>query len=132
MFRPKMSLDLHKGAKDFEKFHLQIGKPLFAITKFGPLFKKVSWYNLTLPTGAAGYFESYWLFGNAVHWYKGDCKCDGTRTRMYWAGQLDDGKLPHYTPNPSFCVMTTTEKEKGSVRFFVDPNEPAWDNMGGS
>lgn len=51
---------------------------------------------------------------------------------MYWGGQLDDGVFPTYVPDPKKYVMTTTKKEKFSVRFFVDPGEPVWTNMGGS
>ena len=95
-------------------------------------YKRVTWSNLTLPDGTPGRFESWWLIGNALHWYSGNCKCDGSRTRMYWAKQLENGQGTSYKPDPNKYVMTTTEKEKQSVRFFVDPGEPAWNNMGGS
>lgn len=124
-------LDLHKGARPDERFHLQDGPPVPTVKRF--LFNKlVTWSNLILPDGSAGKWSSWWLIGNALHWYKGNCKCDGTRTRMYWNGQLDDGQGVPYKPDPNKYVMTTTEKEKFSVRFFTDPGDPVWDNMGGA
>lgn len=124
-------LNLHQGAKNYERFHLQTGAPVPHVTNLW-FMKRVTWSNLRLPDGTAGYFSSWWLIGNAIHWYRGNVKNDGTRTRMYWAGQLDDGQEPRYIPDISQYVMTTTEKEKTSVRFFVDPGEPVWDNMGGA
>lgn len=124
-------LNLHKGAKEYERFHLQYGPPVPKVWKFLGM-KHVSWSNLCLPDGTAGRFSSWWLIGNVIHWYRGDMKCDGTRTRMYWAGQLDDGQGTPYTPDPRQYVMCTTEKERFSLRGFVDPGEPTWDNMGGS
>lgn len=128
-------LDLHKGARPDEKFHLQTGKPVAKVKRkwWGlGLVKIVTWSNLFLPDGQPGKFQSHWLIGNALYWYEGDCKCDGTRTRMYWAGQLDDGQGTPYVPDPNKFVMTTTPKEMYSMRFFVDPGEATWDGMGGS
>ena len=128
-------LDLHKGARPDEKFHLQTGKPVATITRpwwrLG-LVKIVTWHNIFLQDGTAGKFQSHWLLGNGIYWYEGTVKCDGTRTRMYWSGQLDDGKGPAYWPDLNQYVMTTTETEKHSVRFFVDPGDAQWDSMGGS
>lgn len=124
-------LNLHKGAKDYERFHLQTGQPVPRVWSFLGM-KHITWSNLFLPDGAPGRFSSWWLIGNALHWYRGNCKCDATRTYMYWAGQLDDGQGEAYTPDPSKYVMTTTEKEKLSVRFFVDPGEATWQGMGGA
>ena len=50
---------------------------------------------------------------------------------MYRAGQLDDGQGEPYAPDQRF-VMTTTPKEMASVRFFVQPGDAVWTNMGGS
>lgn len=128
-------LDLHKGARPDERFHLQFGEPKARVRRpwWGlGLVKRVTWSNISLRNGTPGRWESWWLFGNAIHWYAGTCKCDGTRTRMYWLGQLDDGQEQPYTPDFQSFVMTTTEKEMRSVRFFVDPGEPVWSNMGGS
>lgn len=124
-------LNLQKDGKDFERFHLQTGVPVPKVTNLW-FMKRVTWGNLYLPDGTLGFFSSWWLIGNAIHWYHGNVKLDGTRTRMYWAGQLDDGQTPAYVPDKNKFVMTTTLKEKFSVRFFVDPGEPVWDNMGGS
>jgi len=125
-------LNLHKGAKDFERFHLQTGPPVPRVKNIFGIIKRVTWSNLFLADGTPGYFTSWWIIGNAIHWYSGNVKCDGTRTRMYWGGQLDDGIAPVYQPDPRQYVMTTTQKEKTSVRFFVDPGDPVWDNMGGA
>ncbi len=124
-------LNLKKGAQDWERFHLQDGPPVPHVTK-NWFYRITRWSNLRLPDGTPGTFESWWLIGNAIHWYKGDVKCDGSRTKSYWAGMLDDGVEPHYVPDPNKYVMATTEKEKFSVRFFVDPGDPTWDGMGGS
>ena len=126
-------LDLHKGARPDERFHLQVGEPMVVVTTewWG---RSVRWYNLILPDGSYGVWQSYWirLFGYWVHWYQGTCKCDGTRTRMYWDGALDDGIAPFYTQSLELYVMTTTPKEMFSVRFGGVPSEPVWDNMGGA
>ena len=125
-------LQLTKGARPDEHFHLQTGQPVPHVWTLFGVFKRVTWSNLFLEDGTPGYFTSWWIIGNAIHWYKGTTKVDATRTFMYWNGQLDDGVLPVYTPDPKKYVMTTTEKEKFSVRFFVDPGNPTWDGMGGS
>lgn len=127
-------LDLHgRGARPDERFHLQTGQPVPQVWRswFG-LVRHITWRNLFLADGSPGCFESWWVIGNAVHWYQGNVKCDGTRTRWYWAGELDDGVAPPYVPDTTQYVMTTTPKEKFSVRFFVDPAPPQWDLMGGA
>ena len=123
----------HKGHRPDEQFHLQTGQPIPHVINLWAV-KYVRWSNIFLEDGTPGYFHSWWVIGNAVHWYKGNVKCDGTLTLWYWAGddRLDDGLPPHYVPDPNKYVMTTTPKEKFSVRFFVDPNEPRWDVMGNS
>jgi len=124
-------LQLTKGARPDERFHLQTGPPVPKVTNLW-FMKRVTWSNLFLADGTPGVFTSWWIIGNAIHWYKGNVKCDATRTHMYWNGQLDDGVGEAYVPDPKKYVMTTTEKEKFSVRFFVDPGTPEWSNMGGS
>ena len=124
-------LDLHKGARPDEHFHLQDGPPVPHVINLW-LVKRVVWSNIFLEDGSRGEFVSWWYLGNAAHYYKGNVKCDATRTHMYWNKQLDDGKGAEYVPNMNKYVMTTTEKEKMSVRFFVDPSEPTWDAMGGA
>lgn len=124
-------LDLHLNARSDERFHLQTGEPRPIIS--GGWFKRtIRWTNLFLPDGTPGVFVSTWMFGNSVHWYSGTVKCDGTRTHMYWWGQLDDGVEPKYTPSIIQYVMTTTPKEMLSVRLFTKPGELVWSNMGGS
>lgn len=124
-------LNLHLGARPDEHFHLQTGQPVPHVLDL-KIVKRVSWSNLTLPDGTPGTFVSWWIFGNAIHWYRGTTKCDASRTYMYWNGQLEDGLGTPYVPDPSKYVMTTTEKERFSVRFFVDPSEPVWTVMGGA
>jgi hypothetical protein len=59
----------------------------------------------------------------------GTVKCDGTRTRMYWAGQLGD-KEPRST---DLFVMTTTTKELSAFCWRSNgAGKPRWDGMGGS
>lgn len=124
-------LDVHKGARPDERFHLQTGPPVPSVLNLW-VVKRIVWRHLFLADGSPGTFTSWWVMGNALHWYQGTVKCDGTRTRMYWAGQLDDGLPPTYRPDTRQYVMTTTPKEKFSLRIFVNPGEPVWDNMGGS
>lgn len=126
-----MALNLLKGAKDFERFHLQVGMPTFHITHFW-IGRVTVWGNLTLPDGTAGSFKSWWWFGNALKWYYGTTKCDATRTSMYWNGQLDDGVEPRYVADANKYVMTSTFKERFSVRFFGTPDPASWQTMGGS
>lgn len=125
-------LNLLKQTEPYERFHLQVGPPVPHVTKIFGVIKRVTWSNVQLSDGSPGSFVSWWLIGNAIHWYQGTAKCDGTRTRMYWAGQLDDGLGEPYVPDLNRYVMTTTDKERRAVRFFVDPGEPTWDGMGGS
>lgn len=124
-------LNLHKDARPDERFHLQTGAPVPQVTNLW-VMKRITWSNIFLEDGTPGTFTSWWFIGNAIHYYKGTVKCDATRTFMYRQGQLDDGVWPTYEPQPDQFVMTTTPKEKFSVRFFVDPGEPVWTNMGGS
>lgn len=124
-------LNLHLNAREDERFHLQTGAPTPHVTRF-LIGKRIRWTGLFLFDGSPGEFVSWWLFGNGLHWYRGTAKIDGTRTRMYWWGQLDDGYGEKYVPDSTQYVVTTTPKEMRSVRFFVDPGEPTWDNMGGS
>ena len=125
-------LNLHLNARPDERFHLQTGPPVPLIKTLWGLYKRVTWRNLWLPDGSPGRFISWWVIGNALHWYKGTAKIDGTRTYMYWNGQLDDGVAPTYVPDAEQYVVTTTQKERFSVRFFVDPGEVVWTNMGGA
>lgn len=126
-------LDLHKGARPDERFHLQKGQPVCTVKK-GPfgVWKIVRWSNLFLPDGRPGQFTSYWVW--PFHWYTGNVKCDGSRSHWFHGSSdaLDDGTWPHYVGDKDYYVMCTTETEKRAFRVFVDPGEPTWDNMGGS
>jgi len=124
-------LDLHKNARPDERFHLQLGPPTPVVSNWW-LARIVRWQNVKLADGTPGSFTNWWLFGNAIKWYTGTAKCDGSRTRMYWAGQLDDSRGTPYVPDYSQHVMTTTPKEMFTLRFFTDPSAPKWDTMGGA
>lgn len=124
-------LNLHLNARPDERFHLQVGQPVPHVTNLW-IVKRVTWSHIFLEDSTPGMFVSWWVIGNAIHWYKGTVKCDATRTHMYWNKQLDDGLPPMYRPDKMKYVMTTTPKEQFSVRFFVDPGEPTWEGMGGS
>lgn len=127
-------LDLGKQARPDEHgyFHLQTGPPVAHVARLWVFWKRVTWTNLFLKDGTPGWWESTWLIGNAVHYYRGNAKVDATRTFMYWNGQLDDGQGMPYVPDPNKYVVTTLKSEMTSVRFFTDPSEPHWDAMGGS
>jgi hypothetical protein len=125
-------LNLTKNARPDERFHLQTGQPVATVWSLFGLLKRVTWSHIFLADGTPGSFTSWWVLGNAIHWYQGNVKCDGSRTQMYWGGQLDDGLPPPYIPLKTKYVMTTTRKEMLSVRFFVDPAQPEWDLMGGA
>jgi len=117
-------LDLMKGARPDEKFHVQTWRPRFALkTWLGGFIRKTSWYMLLLPDGTPGQFTSWWVWN--LQWYRGTTKCDGTRTYMLQAGQL--GEVGHG------YVMTTTPKELHAFRWRrTGPSSASWDNMGGS
>lgn len=112
--------------REDERFHLQAGQPY--CRTFGlddRLYRRVRWYNLSLPDGTGGKFTSYivlWFF----RWYRGTVKCDGTQTFAYWRGQLGE---PYDTEH---YVMTTTPKEMFSVRLrWRKPDREVWSNQGG-
>lgn len=123
-------LDLKKGARPDEIFHLQAGQPTFTQTvRWG--YRKTVWGNIFLPDGSPGTFVSIWI--GKLQFYRGTCKCDPTRTQYYWDGTLDDGQAPAYTPDKALYVMTTTPKEMLALRWRKDGPRPAeWTNMGGS
>ena len=116
--------DLMKGARPDEHFHLQAGPPVPHVVRLLGL-RRTAWSNLFLSDGTPATFISWWLW--KLQWYHGTAKCDGTRTRMAWAGQLGDPvALDQY-------VMTTTPKEMHAFRWrSAGPSDPTWDNQGGS
>jgi len=120
--------DLHDGAQPDERFHLQTGRPLIKAHFDVWLLRRTSWACLTNPDGSEGRFVSWWLVGH-LQWYHGTVKCDGTRTRMAWSGQLGEPR----TMEQRDYVMTTTPAELWAFRWRLNgPGEPVWDNMGGS
>jgi len=115
-----MSLDISKGARPDERFHLQTGPPVVASHVDWGWLRRTRW------SCAPGSFTSWWLFGH-LQWYHGTAKCDGTRTRMGWNGELGDPTAPDQ------YVITTTPSEMHAFRWrSKGPGEPIWSNMGGS
>ena len=114
-------MNLYDNIRPDERFHTQPYKPYCIAFGFDDwLYRRVAWYELTLPNGSPGGFTSYivlWFF----RWYRGTAKCDGTRTFMW----QEDGHTGEY-------VITTTPKEMFSVRLrWRKPNREVWYNMGG-
>ena len=123
-------LNLNKGTRPDEVFYLQWWAiaPNPDVWGWPWLCQRVHWPNL----GEKGCSFSSWILFWVFRWYRGTAKCDGTRTRMYWQGQLDDGQLPMYTPSKFKYVITSTPKEMFSFRFSLKkPDHQRWDNMGG-
>ena len=117
-------IDLMRGAQPYERFHLQEGIPTPSAWVCGPC-RRTTWTGLMQPDGTPGTFVSWWI--GKLQWYHGTVKCDGTRTKMAWTGQLGDSTLP------TQYVMTTTPKEMHAFRWRVQgPSVPTWDGMGGS
>ena len=113
-------MNLYAGARPDERFHTQKYKPFCMAFGFDDwLYRRVEWYNLSLPDGSPGRFSSYillWFF----RWYRGTAKADGSRT---YAWQVE---------HPNEYVITTTSKEMLSVRLsYKRPDRERWDNQGG-
>ena len=109
-----------------ERFHLQTGQPWCVGWGTDRLYRSVKWYGVYLEDGSSGWFNTYVLCWY-VRWYVGNVKCDPTRTGMLRHGQL--GEVPPNAEN--LYVMTTTPKEKFSLRFHGTPlNREVWTNMG--
>ena len=115
-------VDLHKGARPDERFHVQQARPVPCTIQRGP-YRQTSWTNIFLPDGYTGSFVSTWIW--KLQWYRGTAKCDGTRTYMLNKGELGE-------PTAGY-VMTTTPKELHAFRWrSKGPGDVRWDNMGGS
>ena len=116
-------IDLTKGARPDEQFHLYCLEPIMHTRGWDWLYRSVTW---TFPIGEER-FTTYiflWFF----RWYYGTMKVDGGRTLMMWAGQLGE-----ISTNSLNCyVMTTTPKELFSVRIrWRRPDRERPLNMGG-
>ncbi len=119
-------IDLTKGARPNELFHLQSGQPHVGTHFDWGVLRRTKWTNIWLETDGPARWTSWWLF-NHLQIYYGTAKCDGTRTQMYWSGQLGSkGSLSKY-------VMTTTPSEMWAFRWRTNsPGEPVWNDMGGT
>lgn len=126
-------LQLDKGARDDERGHFFLGpEPVLHSFKAGRFGYREAVWSVPKADGERGWFVSRWWFGH-LQYYRGDAKCDGTRTRMYWQGQLDDGQGEPYQPHLSQYVYTDLPRELWAFRWRQGgPGEPRWDNMGGS
>ncbi len=122
-----MTLNLHLGARQDERFHLQPVQPEPHVLGWRWLVRRVSWANVFNPDGSEGKWIS-WTVLWFLHFYHGTSKCDATRTFMYRNGQLGD---PH---NQTDFVMTTTPKEMLALRLRKGGMDatPVWTNMGGA
>jgi hypothetical protein len=121
-----MGLNLHLNARPDERFYLQVGPPHLAAHFDWGWLRRTHWHCVDRS------FTSWWFFG-CLQWYHGSAKCDGTRTRMYWAGMLTDTPEGYYKPDMNLYVMTMTPSELLALRWRrTGPGEPTWDGMGGS
>jgi hypothetical protein len=113
-------IDLMKNARVDERFHLQDGPPVIRRAFDWGWLRRTKW------AGGPDVFVSWWLFGH-LQWYHGTAKCDGTRTRMAWNGELGEKLSEH------IYVMTTTPTELSAFRWRTNgPGDLNWDNQGGS
>jgi hypothetical protein len=125
-----MDLDLGQGARPEDDFTLW-KRPLCMKTFGSPwFFQRVLWFACSevedpYKLGLQPYFEAsilFWFF----RWYTGTAKIDGTRTKMYWYGQLGG------VPDQSMYVVNRWSKEMFSVRIrWRKPDHMRYDNMGG-
>ena len=115
-------VDLMKGARPDERFHVQSDEPSPQQQIWGPI-RRTTWDKLMNPDGSVGTFTSWWFY--KLQYYAGSTKCDATRTIMMNDGQLGD-------PTPGY-VMTTTPTELHAFRWRANgPGIAEWRNMGGS
>ena len=118
-------IDLQKGARAADKFHLTCRAISHTVWGYPWLLQRITWHGLLLPTGKPAHFTA-WIAGWWLRGYWGTAKVDGTRTRMYWNGELGD------KGNPTCFVANTWAEELWSVRFHKDALDLyRWDNMGG-
>lgn len=130
-----MALDLHLNTRPDEHGHFYLGliPELIKTTEIKWLgFRRTVW-KVYKQDGTPGRFTSLWFFGK-LQMYHGDAKVDGSRTRNYWDGLLDDGKEPTpYIPDPTRYVYTDLPKEMYAFRWRTKgPGTVRWDTMGGS
>jgi hypothetical protein len=122
-----MTFDLHYNARPDERFHLQPFQPEVKSHWDWWILRRTSWTKIHNEDRTPGRFISWWLC-RRIQWYHGTVKCDGTRTRMGWNGELGEPR-----PLGHQYVMTTTPKELLALRWRSNgPGEPTWDGMGGS
>lgn len=119
-------MNLYLNARPDEVFYLQDGEPQPHWWGVRWLVRRVWWTNIFDASNDHATWVS-WTFLWFFHFYHGTAKCDGTRTAMYWSGQLGEPR------NDSKYVMTATPKEMLAVRFRRNGMDavPVWNNMGG-
>jgi hypothetical protein len=132
-----MELNLYKDAKIGEKFHLQPTQPLYVeeYFKWGcGRVRQVKWFGLKTDKNEIGIFNSWTLrlydiddnHFRAIQYYKGTVKCDGSRSKMLFNGQLGGTAFEQL-----MYVMTTTPSELMALRIKKIDKVPVWNNMGG-
>lgn len=116
-----MTLDIHRGARPDERFHLEYREPVPHWIGHRR-FVRLTWW-----TGMDGWFVSV-VFFNRFQMYLGTGKVDATRTFAYRMGQLGEPS------NPDWVVVTTTPSEMWAIRIRSNGVEPVpvWTNMGNS
>jgi hypothetical protein len=120
-----MGVDLQKGARPDDHFVLW-RKPLQMKVWGNPyIYQTITWYDAQ----GIQYFKVH-ILGWYTRWYTGNrAKIDGTRTKMFWAGQL--GGQSHVLDQDLY-VMNTWSKEMSSFRFHGTPLDLyRWDNQAG-
>jgi hypothetical protein len=119
-----MGVDLQKGARVQDQFELW-RKPVQMKVWGNPyVYQTVTWYD----QAGIAYFKVH-ILGWFTRWYTGTAKIDGTRTRMFWSGQLGGRE---YMLDQDLYVMNRWEKELKSFRVHNQPLDLyRWDNMGG-
>ena len=116
-------VDLHKDARPDDQFELWY-KPLKMEVYGSPYaYQQITW------SSDLGVYFTVCIAGYVTRWYSGSAKIDGTRTRMFWAGQLGG------TPEESwkdYYVVNKWAKELTSFRISTSKLDCyRWDNCGG-
>ena len=123
--------DAPRAEPDEQRAYFYLGTQPHLLRHEVHWYGRVTVWEVPRRDGTVGTFTSRW-FGRLQYYY-GDAKADGTRSRWYWDGRLDDGRQPTYLPDSRMYVYTDLGKELKALRWVTaGPGEPRWDNMGGS